>query len=117
MVDKPSQKVAAGLNERHERDQDDDHRNHDRGLEPLIAVADREVTEASRPNGPGHRRGSDQQHQRHCEARDQAWQRLRNERLADDRLVSPAHSPHRLDEPAIDFAEGDLGDAAEVGNA
>jgi hypothetical protein len=96
-------------------DEDDDHRDHDGGLEALVAVADRKIAETPCPDSARHRGGADQQHERHREARDQAWQRFRDERLADDGPVSPAHRSHRLDEAAVDLAERRLGDAAEVG--
>jgi serine O-acetyltransferase len=112
VIDKPSQKVAAGPNERHERNEDDNHREHDGGLEPLVAVADRKVAEASCPNRAGHRGGSDQQHERHREARDQAWQRLWDKRLADDGPVSPpiartALYPRHFGPPGLDARDAD----------
>jgi len=53
------QPIAQPLNGTDEQDQHEDHGDHHMGFEPLIAVADREVTKPSCADGAGHGRSAD----------------------------------------------------------
>lgn len=116
-IEFPGNRVADGLDALDEDNQDDDRRDHDIGLETLVAVADGQVAQTTAAEGAGHGGRADEGNQGEGDAQENGVQRFRQHDLPDDLPGAGPHGLGHLDDAGIDFQHGRLNDTGHEGGA